>query len=274
MYKLAYTTLACPDWTWEQILERTREYGYQGLELRGVEGEMDLTRARPFTPANLAATKRELADRGLPVCCLDTSVRLHETDASASLDEGRRHIDLAAELGSPHVRVFGDRIPEGEPRESVLERVASGLIALGQHAEGTGVQVLLESHGDFSRSEDLAETLARAQHPNVGVLWDVHHPFRFQGEPVSETYNRLREWIRHTHLKDSRATPEGPRYCLVGQGDVPLEEVLRLLREGGYDGWLSFEWEKKWHPEIEAPEAALPAYVAAIREVEARLGSA
>lgn len=271
MYRLAYTTLACPDWTWEQILDRTAEYGYQGIELRGIEGEMDLTNARPFTAANLTATQRELAERGLPVCCLDTSVRLHDLDTEKNLDEGRRHIELAAELHSPYIRVFGDKIPPDEPREKVIQRVVSGLMALAHHAEGTGVQVLIESHGDFSRSEDLAEVLEQAQHPQSGVLWDVHHPFRFHGEPVAQTYNRLRDRIRHTHLKDSRATADGPRYCIVGQGDVPLDEVLRLLHDDGYNGWLSFEWEKKWHPEIEAPEVALPAYVTAIRGAEARL---
>lgn len=274
MYRLAYTTLATPDWTWERILDRTAEYGYQGLELRGVEGEMDLTRARPFAPERLAATRSELESRNIPICCVDTSCRLHDPETEKNLDEARRHIELAAELGAPSIRVFGDKIPDDEPRERVLERVARGLLALGEDAQGAGVDVLIESHGDFSRSADLREALRMAEHPRVGVLWDVHHPFRFYGEPVAETYEALRSRIRHTHLKDSRTTPEGPRYCVVGEGDVPLEEVLRLLHAGGYDGWLSFEWEKKWHPEIEEPEVALPAYVRNMRAAEERLGIA
>lgn len=274
MYRLAYTTLACPDWTWEQILDRTMEYGYQGIELRGLEGEMDLTKASPFIPNRLAATKSELESRNLPICCVDTSCRLHDPDVETNLDEARRHIDLAADLEAPYIRVFGDKIPPEEPRDAVLERVVNGLMVLGEHAQGSGVQVLIESHGDFSRSEDLSAVLQRAQHSQVGVLWDVHHPFRFYGESVQQTYSRLKERIRHTHLKDSQATDNGPRYCVVGEGDVPLQEVLRLLHEGGYEGWLSFEWEKKWHPEIEEPEIALPAFVRNIREAEDQLGIA
>ncbi len=274
MYNLAFTTLACPEWTWQQVLDRAQDYGYQGVELRGVEGEMDLTQARPFTSDNLAATKRELEGRNLPIACVDTSCRLHDPDTEPNLAEARRHIDLAAELSCPWVRVFGDKIPEDEPKETIIERVARGLMTLGEYAEGTGVGVLIESHGDFSRSDDLSETLQRAAHPQVGALWDVHHPFRFYGEPVAQTFGKLRDRIRHTHLKDSQQTPDGPRYCLVGDGDVPLEEVLSLLAASGYDGWLSFEWEKKWHPEIDEPEVALPAYVQAIRAAESRLGSA
>src|SRR5260370_26917523 len=74
-YPLAFTTLACPDWSWEQAIQRAVEYGYQGLELRGVEGEMDLTKAAPFTASPLPATKRELKKRGLAIPCLDTSCR-------------------------------------------------------------------------------------------------------------------------------------------------------------------------------------------------------
>lgn len=55
-YPLAFSTLACPDWTWEQIVQKAVEYGYQGIELRSVEGEMDLTKAAPFMGSRLAAT--------------------------------------------------------------------------------------------------------------------------------------------------------------------------------------------------------------------------
>src|ERR1051325_6342223 len=107
------------------------------------------------------------------------------------------------------------------------------------------------------------------RNPRVGVLWDTHHPWRFCGESVAETYGRLRPWIRHTHWKDSVAG--GPhalsaveaaaaararslmtghraaRYVMFGTGEFPAAETLRLLVDGGYQGWYSLEWEKAWH---------------------------
>src|SRR5260370_25909231 len=101
-YRLAFTTLACPDWSWEQAVQRAVEYGYQGLELRGVEGEMDLTKAAPFTISRLPATKRELKERGLAIPCLYTSCRFDQSaEISNSIDEAKRHIDLARELDAP-----------------------------------------------------------------------------------------------------------------------------------------------------------------------------
>src|SRR5947209_11524969 len=105
-YPLAFNTLACPDWSWEQTVQKAVEYGYQGVELRGVEGEMDLTKATPFRGNRLPTTKRELAERGLAIPCLDTSCRFDQVASLGSnIDEGKRHIDLAAALGAPYIRV-------------------------------------------------------------------------------------------------------------------------------------------------------------------------
>lgn len=273
-YPLAFTTLACPDWSWERAVQRAVEYGYQGLELRGVEGEMDLTKAVPFTASRLLATKRELKERGLAIPCLDTSCRFDQAvEFDNSIDEGKRHIDLAGELEAPSIRVFGDRIPNSQSREKIIEQVVEGLLALAQHAEGTGVQVLLESHNDFARLQNLLDVMRAVHHPHVGVLWDVHHPYRFFSEPLADTYEKLKDRIRHVHLKDSVSVDGGVRYCLLGQGVVPVSEVLQLLASGGYDGWIAFEWEKRWHPEIEEPEVALPDFIRVVRAAEAELAS-
>src|SRR5256886_14832426 len=104
-YPLAFTTLACPDWSWEQTVQKAVEYGYQGLELRGVEGEMDLTKAAPFTGNRLPATKRELKERGLPIPCLDTSCRFDQAARiHTNNSEGKRHIDLANEVDTSYIR--------------------------------------------------------------------------------------------------------------------------------------------------------------------------
>ncbi|HLI09513.1 MAG TPA: sugar phosphate isomerase/epimerase family protein [Ktedonobacteraceae bacterium] len=268
-HPLAFSTLACPDWSWEHIVQKAVEYGYQGIELRGVEGEMDLTKSAPFTGSRLATTKRELQERGLAIPCLDTSCRFDQAAAlDGNIDEGKRHIDLAAVLEASYIRVFGDRVSDNRSRETILAQVIAGLNALAQHAEGTAVQVLLESHGDFADLQNMLPVMQAIQHPHVGVLWDVHHPYRFFSEPLAETYNSLKSYIRHVHLKDSITANDGVRYCLMGQGIIPLAEVLRLLRSGSYAGWLSFEWEKRWHPEIETPEVALPDFVRVLRAAQ------
>jgi sugar phosphate isomerase/epimerase len=47
---------------------------------------------------------------------------------------------------------------------------------------------------------------------------------------------------------------------LTGAGEVPVGRQIAALAKSGYRGVYSFEWEKRWHPEIEAPEVAFPQF--------------
>jgi sugar phosphate isomerase/epimerase len=138
---------------------------------------MDLAK-RPEFGSQLAETRRRFADHGLAIAGLGASSRMHEPDAvarAAQIDEGRRFIDLAQAVGAPYVRVFPDKWVPGEPREKTIARIVEGLRTLGEHTKGSGVTVLLESHGDFTRSPDLREILTGTGLPSVALLWDAHH---------------------------------------------------------------------------------------------------
>ena len=96
-------------------------------------------------------------------------------------------------------------------------------------------------------------------------LWDIHHPYRF-GESIEETFSNLRTSLRHVHLKDARRVGENWELVLFDEGEVPWRETVKTLIEAGYDGALSVEWERKWHPEIEEAETALPKHLSILRK--------
>lgn len=273
---IAFSTLGCPRWDWPTILRHAAEWGYAAIELRGVQGEMDLTRRPEFSAARWRASVRELDAAGLRLAGLGSSARMHDADPAtraAQLDEGRRFIDLAHRLKAPYVRVFGDTLTAGQTRQATLERVVAGLRELGGHATGSGVTVLLESHGDFCDSPTLLEIMKKAELRTVGLLWDAHHTFIAGKEPPDQTLEQLGRYVRHTHLKDSRPEGKGVRYVLTGTGTVPIRDLVRLLVERKYRGFFSFEWEKGWHPEIEEPEVAFPHFAQTIRAYFAEAGS-
>jgi sugar phosphate isomerase/epimerase len=274
-YPIAFSTLGCPAWSWKTIIETADRLGYAAIELRGVAGEMDLPKVPELSGTRLAATKKDLAALGLVVSDLGASARMHEKDPAtrqAQLDEGRRFIDLAQAMGVKYVRMFGDKIPEGEPKEEVMKRVVGGFQQMAEHARPAGVTVLIESHGDFTHSKDLEEILTRVASPQFALLWDAHHSFVAAGEQPADTHARLGKWIRHTHLKDSKPEGADRRYVLIGAGAVPVKEQVRVLAKAGYGGYYCLEWEKKWHPEIEEPEVAFPQYAKAIGEHLAEAG--
>jgi sugar phosphate isomerase/epimerase len=285
-YPIAFSTLGCPSWSWQTILETADKLGYAALELRGVAGEMDLTKVPELTGTRLAGTKKDLAALGIVVSDLGASSRMHEKDPvvrEAHLDEGRRFLDLAQRMGVKYVRMFGDKMPEGEPREEVMKRVVDGFQQMASYAAKNGVTVLIESHGDFTHSRDLVEILTKVNHPAFALLWDAHHSFVAGKEQPAESWAALGKWVRHTHLKDSKpATADDRRehaaktgkepdaderhYVLLGQGEVPVKEQVAVLAKNGYKGYYCFEWEKKWHPEIEEPEVAFPHYAKTMAE--------
>jgi sugar phosphate isomerase/epimerase len=274
-YPIAFSTLGCPKWPWTKIVEQAAQLGYAAIELRGIEGQMDLTQRPEFTGGRVAQSVKDLAALDLRISDLGASARMHESDPSrraAQMDEGRRFVDLAHRLGAPYVRVFGDQVPKGEDKKAVMERVASGLRELGEHARGSGVVVLIESHGDFTDSATLLEILRAAASPSVGLLWDAHHTVVAGKEPPDATYATLRSYIRHTHLKDSKPQGAEVRYVLTGTGTVPVRETVRVLARGGYKGYYCFEWEKAWHPEIEEPDVAFPQYAEVMRKYLSEAG--
>jgi len=265
---IAFSTLGCPEWSWRTILDVAAREGFAALELRGIQKELDLPRRPEFSPANTATTLADLRSLDLTIVSLGSSVQLHHREPEVRarhFDDGRRFIDLAAALGTPYVRVFGDRLLEGEPREAGIARVVEGLRQLAAHAKGSGVEVLIESHGDFTDSPTL-ETILTEAGSGVGLLWDTHHTVVAGNEAPQQTLSRLQRWVRHTHLKDSRPDGKERRYVLTGEGDVPVAEIVRVLRASGYKGYYSLEWEKLWHPEIEEPEVAIPHYARLMRQ--------
>ncbi len=259
-YPIAFSTLGCPAWSWKNILEQANKSGYMALELRGVAGEMDLTRVPELAGSRLAETRKDLSALGLEVSDLGASAAMHETGAARekALDEGRRFIDLARAMEVKYVRMFGDKLPPGEPREAVIARVIEGFQQMAAHAKAAGVTVLMESHGDFTSSKDITAVHAGVASDAFAVLWDAHHTFVAGHEAPADTYAALGKWVRHTHLKDSRPAGADRRYVLTGEGDVPVQTQVQVLAKAGYKGYYCFEWEKKWHPEIEEPEVAFP----------------
>lgn len=272
--KVAFSTLGCPDWSWERILDTAAALGYEGIGIRGLGPHIhDVTQAEPFLPEQIEQTRAELHRRGLQVSCVDTSVAFHDPARTQEmLASGTAHAALAAQLGARCIRVFGNVVPPGQTWQAVSRRVADGLRELASRAAALGVDVLLETHGDFVSGEDVRRIVELACHPGVGVLWDVHHTFRLAGEAPADTFRAIGPFVRATHFKDSLGTRESHRYCALGAGDVPIRECLRLLSDAGYDGWITFEWEKRWHPEIESPEVAFPQFITEIRRLLSSIG--
>lgn len=261
---LSFSTLGCPDWTFKSIVEFAVANGYDGLELRGIQRELDLPKCPEFnSKANIQATVQLMNDNNLKFVGLGSSANLHLAESSQrakNLDDAKRFIDLAHQIGCPYVRVFPNNFPKDQERNATIDLIVNGLLELGDCAKESKVKVLMETHGEVVYVADLERIMKAAEHPHVGLIWDALNMWTITKEPPAEVYASLKKYIHHAHIKNARLADGKINYVLLEKGDVPIFEAIDALLNDGYKGYYSFEWEKLWHPEIDPPEVALADY--------------
>jgi sugar phosphate isomerase/epimerase len=254
------STLGCAELSLPQICELLREFGLHELEIRSVDGRLDLpvwAAATGLTPARAAGL---LAQAQIKFRVAGSSFKLVGNDEK-SRAEFLAFAHWANAWGARYVRTFGggtwgQTLTEAEYSE------AAEAVAWWQWEKKRRhwrVELLLETHDAFSASAPCCELLARLREP-IGLIWDSHHTWRLGGETPRDSWSQLSRWIRHVHVKDSIAKPSARHpftYVLPGDGETPLGEIVEVLREQQFTGMVSLEWERLWHPYLPPLREAL-----------------
>lgn len=273
--KYATSTLGCLDWNLEMLIERLPRYGYHAVDLRGLRGVFSLWELPEFS-RDAATTAARLRDAGLAVSCFSASARLiwrDEGERDRALDEIRRLVELCRRFDVGQIRVFGGDLG-GMSRSAGLARGRETLARMTEIVRGSGVTLAVETHDAWTHSADILALIADTAPQEVGICWDVKHPYWIGEETPAYTWNQLGPRIINTHWKDvqrDHATGRD-RLCLIGEGLLPLADCLDLLIAGDYAGYYTLEWEKKWHPYLPDAEIAFPAFVRAMQALRVRLG--
>jgi sugar phosphate isomerase/epimerase len=267
---LSFSTLGCPDWSFETILNFAVDNGYDGIEIRGIQRELDLLKCNEFSSKeNILSTRKLVEDKKIKIVGLGSSAAMHHADPAErkkNLDGAKSFIHLAQQLNCPYVRVFPNNFPKDQDRNKTMDLIITALQELGDFAKNTGVTVLMETHGDLVQSEEIAKLMNAVNRSNVGLVWDVVNMWSVSKEPPTQVYARLKKYIRHTHIKDLVFANGKQEYVLLGKGATPVFEAIDILAKDKYKGYFSFEWEKLWHPEIAEPEIAIADYAKVMKE--------
>ncbi len=258
--KISFSTLACPDFSWADIYSMAKDLGFHGIEVRGLGVDIFAVNARPFTDAQLPKTVEKLNSLGLEIPCLASGCGLKfKEDYDRNISEITQYIVLAKKLGTPYIRVLGDLHPQPEG-EVDDEFVVSTLKLLGTIAQGFGVCLLVETNGVYADTKRLRALLDKVGMPSVAALWDMHHPYRYAGESARQTVENLGSYIKYVHVKDSIVKDGKCEYRMMGEGDLPILEMLDELVGIGYDGYISLEWVKRWANELSDAGIVFPQF--------------
>ncbi len=258
--KISFSTLACPDFSWSDIYSMAKDLGFHGIEVRGIGDETNALKTRPFSAEKVDKTIEKLRSLKLEIPCLSTGCCLKFADKrEENLAEIAAHADLAAKLNTPYIRILADLTPapEGEVDDSFIAEVLKEAAAV---AEAKNVTLLVETNGVYSDTKRLRKLLDTVNSPAVAALWDMHHPYRYMGETGAETVENLGDYIKFIHVKDSKIEDGKLSYKLMGEGDMPLHEMLSALQKIGYDGYISLEWVKRWSRDLYAAGIVFPQF--------------
>ena len=246
---LSFSTRGWTDLTWEQMLDAATDMGFTGIEVYNLpKFNPLLDRSGPFHKFQTAATVRQLRDKKLKIPCFDTSYDL-------SLDEScipylKILMDVAHNTHVSYVVACALHANE--------EQVVENLNQLIPYAEEQGVVLLIKTSGIYADTTRLRKVLDQYASDHLAALWDVHHTYRDFRESGDTTIKNLGSYVCHVHLRDS---DDDCAYQLIGEGTLPIDDVIRALSSVNYDGFISLEWKPEWLEELQDRDIIFPYFV-------------
>lgn len=270
--KIAGHTLGTPGMSVEEALRLFHDAGLDAAEIIWTN---DYPAAIPEEGAEavIQRTKEVAEDLGLEIAGLTPYMSefnsLDDDLRQRDIDRMRRCIDTAAELNAPKIRVYAGNYQPGQPqREEKWARLVEAMQLLGEQAQAAGVTLCAENHFN-TMTVSAAQTVALMEavdSPAVRILYDQANLAFTYNEAYDVAIPLQQDWISHVHVKDLifvgdrhefkadevarvKAEDRAVRSRVVGEGVLPWPEILKALVETGYDGYLSLEYEYRWHPQ-------------------------
>lgn len=247
----------------------------------GAEG-VDLSLSHLGDVSN-AEVKQMVADAGLVISCYIGGPSLATTEPAErqqALDDCRRVIDNAAEVGVPVALLTVGSMQEGQERPEARRIMAEGLAELLPYGKDARVTLTIE---DFGSSRSAYQTGAEVLEccelagPEMMITYDSGNMIMGDEDPVAGL-EIMKPRVVHAHAKDWELLPpdaedriasrSGKRYVgtVVGSGVIDYPAVFAALRAMSYDGFLSFEYEGRGD-QVEAARQGM-AYLRRMMEAE------
>ncbi|MDQ0291259.1 sugar phosphate isomerase/epimerase family protein [Oligosphaera ethanolica] len=245
------------------VIAKAKEMGFDAIEF----STLALPEGKSLP--DFAAELRAEADKvGIPIVNYTIGADLlagSGGDLQKEIDRVKGEVDVAEILGVPGMRhdCSGGRFPDNwqgaKSFDAALPRLAEGCRAISEYAAGKGIKTMIENHGYFCQDSIRVEKLVTAvAYPNFGLLIDMGNFICVDDDPAIAV-GRLLPYAFHCHAKDFHLKPGTMphpgrgwnqsrggnwwRGAIIGHGNVPVHQCVRILAAKGYQGVLSIEFE-------------------------------
>ena len=256
--KLSFSTKGWHEPTFDQFCEVADELRFQGIELHNIYNRLFTDKDGAFHDYAAAATRRRLFEKGLDIPCIDTVCNAADGVTDAAVEEITRCLEIAANLGIPCVRL---KAANAADTDDAVERVYGLVAQMLPVAEGQEVTLVIETSGLFANTARLRDLLDSFACDRVAALWHWSAAYFGGGEAPEEVIKNLGAYVRHVHVSDAAMVDGEVEYCLMGEGELPIREMMLALRSVNYDGYISLVWDPVWCEELDDMEIILTQFV-------------
>ncbi|MBQ1544468.1 MAG: AMP-binding protein, partial [Clostridia bacterium] len=260
--KLSFSIKDWKDQSFQDFCTVAFDVRMKGIELYDIQGELFAGKDSPANPERAAATRRHLQNQGLSLPCLTTVGDFTDPDFTLELNQC---ISVAVNLGIPNVAIH-----TGNDNQ---EENATVLAQLLERVSGKKVSLLVESTGPYADTALLRDLLNRSADDQLAAVWDMAATTVDGNEDAEESITNLGAYVRHVHIHDFRKDGGKVNPELVGEGELPMQDMMNALRSVNYDGFISLLWNPEWIPGLDEPEVILTHFASCMgRFKSTRLG--
>ena len=257
--KLAFSTKGWHNSSFDEFCDVAKDLKFKGIELHNIHNKLFTEKDGAFYDYAAAATVRKLYEQKLTIPCIDTICNpANEAEAEESLKEINTCIEIAKNLHIPYVRLKAKGDNSCEEQTEAMAKIIEEVLP---EAAENGIILLVETSGIYADTAVLCKLLDRFACDNLAALWDMYSPYFLKNEQPEATIKNLGAYIKHVHIKDAVLTENDTEFCLIGEGEMPIEEMILGLRSVNYDGFISLEWDPKWCEELDDMEIIFSQFV-------------
>ena len=261
--KLSFSTKGWHQPTFPQFCEVAEDLKFQGIELHNIYNRLFTDKDGAFHDYKAAATRRRLYEKNLQIPCIDTVCNASAGATEQAVEEVERCIEIAANLSIPCVRL---KATAAEDTDAAVERVTALVAQMLPVAAEQGVTLVIETSGLFADTARLRDVLDSFACDHVAALWHWSAAYFMGGESPEQVIKNLGAYVRHVQVSDAVCRDGVIEYCLMGEGDLPIKDMMLALRSVNYDGFISLVWDPVWCPELEDMEIILTQFVHYMRQ--------
>ncbi len=247
--KLSFSTNRWKGYSFDKFSSIAKEMKFKGIELHDIKSDLFTGKNAPFNKDLANATMRDLFEKKLEIPCIDTTCNpANSSKHNENISEIVKAIEIASSLKIPYLRIRAIEVGSYEESFKAVSNCIEKVINL---LEKKNMSILVETVGMFADTSKLADLLNTFASDNVSCLWDIYGTYFLNNESPETPIKNLGAHIKHVHIKDAVRNGENLTYCLMGEGQLPVSEVIFALQSINYDGFISLEWDPKWFEELD-----------------------